>query len=352
MVKVNKPLISFALIFGLSACSGQSFPEAICERVNVTSGGNPVIGVEDMAYDAKTQSLYLSAYDRRAHSKGGIYRLTLDGTATNLTAAPVIENIRPHGIDLTRNAESLILDFIDRQGSKDDRKPVIRSLSWDDTAPDILTEAPPLLDRYLCASNDLVRSEDGTIFITQDHKSCTRKEQRRENIFSPDEGSVAYIDIGRNDVRTVHGTHSFPNGILESKARDRLYIAQTRKKRIVILHDRFKSKFVSTIELNGGPDNLTRDGDVIYASLIPSLIKFSNYQKKPNKPIKSRFSVIVAKKSLTLEIGEKPHNITTYDVPASVISGATIAIKAGEHIWLGAGYDTAIARCTLPESPL
>lgn len=309
-----------------------------------------------MAYDSATQMLYLSAYDRRTHSKGGIYRLPIEDVkaSDNIRVTPVIDNIRPHGIDLTRRDTRLILDFIDRQGTQDNKMPVIRSLSWMDAEPKILKEDRPISDARLCASNDLVRTyeldaDDERIFITQDHKSCTRGAQNRENIFSPNQASVGWINSESPSPTNILTSLSFANGIAFSKNLDVIYVAETRKNRLVVHHPHYFN--TTPIKLSDAPDNLTRNGEDIYAALIPSLIKFSRFQKNPKKRIRSRFVIITPVFPDSEERKEQPATFTTatYDVPASVISGATVAIKAGEHIWLGAAYDTAIARCAQPK---
>jgi len=283
-----RPLISCGLLATLTACGGQSFPEAMCERVKITHDGAPVIGVEDMAYDAPTQTLYLSAYDRRTYSTGGIYRLPIEmaNTATDLDVTAVIDNIRPHGIDLTRTNRALtqkfddvLMSFIERQGTQSDKTPIIRTLSWNDDAPDSLTEVRVITGSEICASNDIVRThrwgDDSAIFVTQDHKNCTLKAQNRENIFSPNKASVGIIDTINHQFRYFLTGLSFANGIVLSKDDQRLYIAETRGKRVTL----FSTKTGETTEksLAGGPDNLTQAGDNIYAALIPSLIKFKRF---------------------------------------------------------------------------
>jgi len=344
---IRRAVISGAALAGLTACGGQSFPEAICKRVNLTDNGQAVLGVEDMAYDAPSQTLYLSAYDRRTHSEGGIYRLAVESEGTDLTVTPIIENIRPHGISLTRYDQGLTLDFIDRTGDKEEMKPVIRTLSWHDETPNLFVESAAYTTAELCASNDLVRVErinpnDALIFVTQDHKACTLKAQKRENILSANQARVVTTRPIANTAETFSTGLAFANGITDSRDGRHIYVAETRAKQVTILsHD--TGEVIGHVKLSGGPDNLTRESDDIYVAIIPSLIKFLGVQKNESKRIKSRFAIIT------------PDNTaTTYDVPASVISGATVAIKAGEYIWLGAGYDTAIARCQLPapsESP-
>ncbi|MEP1231106.1 MAG: hypothetical protein ABJG88_10560 [Litorimonas sp.] len=347
---------------GLTACTSDflkpKFPQAQCTRISLLDNGKAVIGVEDMVYDETAQTLYLSAYDRRTHSSGGIYGLPLANAATAaaLTVTPILTDIHPHGMDLIRDGSKLTLSFIDRQGDENERNPVIRTISWQDETPNSLTEGQSFTGAELCASNNLVRtpnwdSNEAPIYVTQDHKTCTRKAQSRENIFSPNQASMGWINSEIPVPKNVLTDLSFANGIAFSENLDVIYVAETRKKRVVVKHPHYFN--TTPIKLSGGPDNLTRNKDDIYAALIPNLLAYSRFQKKPKKRVKSRFSIITP---TFFPRGDKPRenfatfSTVTYDVPAPVISGASVAVKAGEYIWLGSAYDTAIARCTLLES--
>ena len=379
MVRGLKPLILSALGLTLTACNlgskPQSFPEAICERVNIASNGKAVIGVEDMAYDSVKQTLYLSAYDRRTQSLGGIYSLDMsqNPAALNLSAKPIIDGIRPHGMDITRinnsadlKDDNVFLSFIDRQGDNEAHKPIIQTLSWHDQSPAITTRYKTIINPDICAANDLTRAslyeqstfgqstfgqsafgQSAAIYITQDHKSCTRKAQNRENILSPNRASAGVV-AGKGPIYTPLLTKlSFANGITISEDNQQLYIAETRKKRITLYN--LKTAHIRHIKLAGGPDNLTRDGTDIYAAIIPNLLQFLRFKSGKDKTSPSRFAI--------LSMENKPnssdilaYSIDHYDVPAAIISGATVAVKAGEYIWLGAAYDSAIARCQLPDA--
>jgi len=365
MVRINKPLISTAAAILLSACGvgapQNRFPEADCERVNISRDGKTIVGVEDMAYDGGSNTLYLSAYDRRTGALGGLYRLDLDraSSGTDLNVAPIIDGIRPHGINLTSKNNNLsgepnvYLSFIDRQGDKDAHRPIIRSLSWMDAAPHNINEHLEVIGAEICAANDLARSQfpngQSAIFITQDHKSCTQKAQSRENIFSPNKASVIEFNGESRAFKSVLTGLSFANGIAVSEDNRLLYVAETRKKRLTLFSRQTGQK--TSLPLAGGPDNLTRDGDDIYAALIPNLLQFLRFRKGKDKHAPSRFAIISTPPSAQ-KSDISAYEIKHYDVPASVISGVTVAIKAGEHIWLGAAFDTAIARCALPSEKL
>ena len=358
----------------LTACTGQKFPLADCTRLIVTDGGQQIIGVEDMVYDDRDHQLYLSAYDRRAHAnntskdaiiKGGIYQLSLnqDSLARNLTpdtsitAQALVNNIRPHGLNFTRKDDQIWIDYIERLGSAEHKRPVIKTLSWSakDIAPPYLILPLPILiskGSSLCAANALAvdrntiqgqsnkaaKQELQTIWVTQDHASCTAQTQRRENILSPNKASIARINPDQSvEYKFIDGL-SFANGIAYNPENDQLYAAQTRKKSLSII-DSQDGRVLKIVKLPGGPDNIRLNKDMISVALIPNLLRFLRFQKNTKARIDSRFALI------------NPDNLEmmVYDVPSDILSGATIAIKAGSHIWLGGAYDTAIARCELPK---
>ena len=52
--------------------------------------------------------------------------------------------------------------------------------------------------------------------------------------------------------------------------------------------------------------------------------------------MKSRFAIISSDKS-----------VNTYDVLADILSGATVALRVDESVYLGGAFDEAIAICKL-----
>jgi len=342
MVLIHNAKYGFTCLIisvSLNACAVKTFPNAICERIYVEANNTPVIGVEDMAYDSQNNRLFLSAYDRRSYSDGGIYTLKLDeqSGANSVEVIPILEKIKPHGIDLVISGADMTLALIDKQGEKKDTRPVIRLFQSQPNSVGTYNEVFTISDSQSCASNDLVLTSNESLYISQDHKSCTARAQSRENIFSPNKASVIFADKSERLSTFTNGL-SFANGLVLSADNQELYVAETRKKHIAI-YDTETGQINDVIKLSAGPDNLTQTNGEIYAALIPSLLQFARFQKNSEKRVKSRFSIV-----------KSDRTIATYDIAADIISGATVAIKTDEYIWLGAAYDTAIARCKLPQS--
>ena len=131
---------------------------------------------------------------------------------------------------------------------------------------------------------------------------------------------------------------AYANGIAQtSKA---LYLAETRADRLTLLNlsEQTKTEKLGEISLPGGPDNLTSDETTIIAALHPNLIRYAAFRAGWGPRVKSRFSIISA-----------GNDIKTYDLSADLLSGATVALRARNHIYLGAAFDKGIAACELPE---
>ena len=344
---------------GTYRCShsiAQTYPILNCERIELTYAGKAITGVEDMAYDTVQNAVYISAYDRRSNSEGGLYRFSAPDLKTIeklKTPTPVTQ---PHGLTLTRNDESLSLTVIDRDVS--DPKTLsakIRRFELQDNEPQMFEIPLPQHQTRLCNANNLVSLEnkpDNHIryLITADHKSCSYNGRKRENIFAPRSSHLVQLDTEKsNPIQTVIPKLNFANGIAVapdlSLKKDNIYVAETRKKRLSVFSDTQDGlKLRYHIKLSGGPDNITMaDADYLWVAIHPNLIKFASYRSGWAKHAPSRIA--------HLQINHGGHEYlehNVYDVPSDIISGATVALKAGKHIWLGAAYDTAIARCNLP----
>ena len=66
------------------------------------------------------------------------------------------------------------------------------------------------------------------------------------------------------------------------------------------------------------------------------LIRFAAFRAGWGSRVKSRFAIIAPDKS-----------VKTYDVPANIMSGATVALKVDNSVYLGGAFDNGIAICDL-----
>jgi len=335
---------------GLVICAGlgglafahftkQNFPTLDCERHEIMVGNHQIIGVEDMAFDKVKNTIYLSAYDRRISSAGGIYRFSSpdfsDLKKLEISGLP----LTPHGFDLTRRGSQLSLAVIDRDlSSKREIAAQLRLFKWSDETPEISEVDLDTGNAVLCNANDLISGrESETFFITSDHSSCTYRGRKFENIFNPNRASVLFLDVNRDPVaETRFEELYFANGIANAfRSKSEVIIAETRKKRLSISG--------AHIELPGGPDNITAyedaNGPVLWVALHPNLMSFGAYRAGWKSKSPSRAARV-----------DIDGNIDAYDISAEVISGATTALQVGDRLYLAGAFDAAIASCKLPSS--
>ena len=354
MKRTLKFLLSLALIAGLYIGwlwlrpIGQ-FPELQCEHRALSYDGQPLIGVEDMAYDSKNNQIFISAYDRHTKSSGGIYRWNIthkDAEVSRLDLPNTNPNAYwPHGFDLQQNDTQLRLSIIERDLSQS--RYVNAQISQYSIAEDgTITLSKRLKQKSLCSSNNLITSaiwpynidSSQSFYITQDHQTCHKKEQILADIFNPHSAALLHWQENENETDIIMEKLAYANGITRtSKA---VYLAETRAKRLTLLNvsERTKIERLGDISLPGGPDNLTSDGTSIIVALHPNLIRYAAFRAGWGPRVKSRFSMI-----------STDNDIKTYDLSAELLSGATVALRAKSHIYLGAAFDTGIAVCQLPE---
>ena len=179
----------------LLACKGEvsSPPEysmSQCDRVVLTDGltGEMIIGVEDIAVDWHSDTIFLSAYNRRAVEnsvnrnttdlpQGGVYSLPMKEifdrddnfiAVTSLIApSEVVGGLHPHGIsfDPDRNEVLFINRTYMKRGQTWVMKPTLQSVS---IGADIVAHDTKGAH---CAANNLITSKAGS-YTSFDHEFC------------------------------------------------------------------------------------------------------------------------------------------------------------------------------------
>ena len=321
-----------------------------CERQELTYDGQPVIGVEDMAYDERNEKIYLSAYDRHDGNAGGIYTLNKNNSLKRLLLPNTDPKAYwPHGIHLYHQDNQTRLDVIERDlRVKGQQKARISQYRWNTAEPNDIQLVKRIEDDLLCAANNLtfVASDfnrESAYYITRDHESCGLWRQKWDNVFKPKSSSLLRMPQDNSKLSIVPKNLSYANGVAHHPYSG-VYTSETRKKRVSqqLRNGKIpRGHSAGNVILPGGPDNLTvtPQGDIL-AALHPNLIRFAAFRAGWGPRIKSRFAIIAPNKSFN-----------TYDIPADIMSGATVALKVDNSVYLGGAFDDAIAVCSLPGAP-
>lgn len=352
--------VVFACGFGLAAlaladCAKKADESAVyaadqCRRVALIDkdSGASVRGAEDFAYDSKNNTLYVSAYDRRAAEKaakknaaaipeGGVYKLKVSdllaagegpiAVRSLLPRSDVAGGLRPHGVAYDSNTGEVI--FVNRGYRHADG-------TWKMTAR--LERVGANGESYIgkpvavsCAANDVL-AEENRVLATDDHDACGWR-AGLEDIFARKRGGVSAVGDG-----AVFTGAGYANGIVKTLGGD-ILVATTREKALLVLsekHDALTRE--RKIALPGGPDNLTLgvDGNVIVA-VHPSLMRIG---------LQRRLGMGRAPSRVVKVDPDRGDVRLLFDDPSGrLFAGATVAAETPKALVLGSVVDDGLLVC-------
>ncbi|GJL93914.1 MAG: hypothetical protein DHS20C05_03190 [Hyphococcus sp.] len=339
-------------VFLLAACGGAHTPAKYslsqCSRLGLTDAvsGETIRGVEDFAVDWESQTIFLSAYDRRAVEKaardraetlpqGGIYAVLIDEVfdreKDTLSISPLIAEdkfpggLRPHGISFDADTQELL--FINRSYRQQGRRwimaPNVHRISLQGEAVISLSETTH------CAANNLFKSSD-SIYVSFDHQFCDWRGVF-ENIFGlRQSGFLKQTD----DV--ILSKMKYANGITQISD-EHIFIAATREKKLYKV-DLETGKILYRYKVPGGPDNITigYDDNAITA-LHPSLIKLAMNRKLGIGKAPSRIMKLNPVTDKTIMLFD--------DAKGAFFSAATVGVETERGLIAGSVTDDGILVC-------
>lgn len=328
-----------------------------CRRVELqdTVTGLLVGGIEDVALDPVAPRLILSAYDRRTDEPGGLYGVGIDVLRTpsgrlvqapRLAPAPGGPPLRPHGFAVAPagpdgKAARLAAIIRIRQGDGGHAAQLrFFSLSAAGLAPAGVTLDAP----SLCNANDVEALDQGAAWlVTSDRKACSPVGRLLEDMLGGRNGSVRLVR--ERTLNTVASDIAFANGI--ALAGGTVFVAATRAKAI-LLYDRdallaSRQALTGRWPLKGAPDNLATGSDgAIYIAAHEDLLRYALYRAGLRSSARSyiyRFDP---------QSGAAPDRIGLAGGKGS-LQGATVALRVGDDLVLGAAYDHGLAVCRYPQ---
>lgn len=309
--------------------------------------GAPIIGAEDLAYDAAARRVIISAYDRRrvekearkrAHelTQGGVYALSLDdlkSDATVFTLSSIVAResvaggLRPHGIAFDDARREIT--FVNRSYQKINGEwrmtPRIERAGADGAV--FIGDG----GRPRCSANDVAMIGDRT-FVSFDHASCGWR-GGVEDIASLRVSGVDLADVG-----TVFNGARHANGVAATHERG-LALAATRESAVYLLAEKSEALDVEKrVELPGAPDNLTvsADGSIV-AALYPSLAAIGAQRKLGLGRSASRIVRIDPETGETTLLFEDPQ--------AKFFSAASVAVEEDGALVIGSALDRGVLVC-------
>ena len=319
--------------------------------LKIGTSGTWVTGAEDMALDLETGMLYISAYDRRRQSPGGIYRLPLAALAADKDAFVVSDlsshlgrPLRPHGMYLLKTRNLSLLFVINRVEAGGRRlKPVIER--FEIVGDRMIPIGMPIALPELANANDLIALGRDHLLVTRDRMHSSGLQRFLHDMLNFPGGSVVELHHGRP--RTLIRGLRFANGIAVDH--ERLYVAATRSREIHIfdlaqtLAQGAHVRDGQVMSLGMAPDNLTwGDDGRLYVAGPDSLLALARFRaghiSSDNVGSEVRALNVRPSLSVALSIRERGSHVS---------SGATVAVKYKGHLLLGAAFDAGLTWCKL-----
>ncbi|MCH8081572.1 MAG: hypothetical protein IID52_04225 [Proteobacteria bacterium] len=314
--------------------------------------GEKVVGVEDLDFDPATGTIFLSAYDRRAVAReidegkvttqGGIYTINVSDItdATSLQVTDISRafkeagnEFRPHGFSLGVLDEQKMLMVINRTVQTGDNILIVPKILLFSLYSEKLNLEHSFESKGYCDLYDVV-FKSYEIVATNDLSRCY--DLQNNNL---KRGEL--IPYYENVVPTLISSSDLPNGIAywgESK----LVYSETKNKELIVIDFSnggfdFLYEFIKT---KGFPDNLTVDEtNNLIVAVFPNLIDYFFFMKSwigVNKSPSAAYRISPETYEQTL----------LFKDDGAMISGATVALRAGDYLILGSGWDDHIAICS------
>ena len=311
---------------------------AMCKPVNVFAG------TEDVTIDQKTGMVFVSAADRRVPegetpAQGGIYAFPIDNPdQIRKVSTDGPADFQPHGISLWSgdrgdgtNVTSL---FVINHATTGENHIELFDVEGDGT----LTYFESIQFQDLTSPNDILAVGPSSFYATIDRKYKSGLMASLEAYLALPLASVVYFD-GFEGFTAVEGL-KYANGINMTADGNTVYIAEVLRREIGV-YSRTPAngalKFVKSIELDTGPDNIEMDtdGNLLVAG-HPYIFDF----------LKHASDEAAVSPSQVLKINPNSERIDTVFMDnKGLINAASVGAPYGDKIVIGAVFDGHVLVC-------
>jgi arylesterase/paraoxonase len=296
-------------------------------------------GPEDLQIDHETGLAVIAAHDRRAaNAQGGLHLLDLARPDGQIRPLPHDgpADFRPHGLSLFRRDGVLHVLVVNHPAEGH----TIEAFRIETGAAPRAVHVATFAGDALVSPNDVVAAGPDAFYVSNDHGLRAEWLRPLEDLLGLSLGTVVLHD-GRRFVPVVPGRR-MANGVTLARGGD-LVVAETLGRRVVRFprepgSGRVDLEAPSVVEVPTGPDNLdlAPDGSLWFAA-HPSLWAFLGHARDPE--VRAPWEV------WRLADG-RAERVLAGD--GSRLSAASVAAARGRTLLVGAVFDGALLRCTLP----
>lgn len=299
-------------------------------------------GPEDAELDAATDTLFVSAVDRRDPGAGGdlwswpladpdaeLERVERDGPA----------RFRPHGLSLLRTDTGLFAWVVNHPGDRHTVEGFALEAGEDGwRARHLITVS----GEGLVSPNDVAAVDSTRFYVSNDHGTPGGLARTMEDLLGLDLANVLYFD-GERFTEVVDGL-SYANGVALARGGSELVVAEVFR-RGVTFHDREpvsgRAEAHLLVDLDSGVDNITVAGDgSIWVAGHPRLLDFAAHAGDATK--RSATEVIRIRRT---EGGAVAERVLMDD--GALLSGGSVAVPWRDEVIVGGVFEPRLLRCDL-----
>lgn len=312
--------------------------KGVCQQV----GG--VVGPEDLVIHPDTNMAYISAYDRRAVTKGrpaetGVYAydLNVERPRPRLLVSGPGEDFRPHGLSLytSPNGDDRLFVINHAKGE--------HSIEIYSIEKDRLSHVKTIRDPLLISPNDIVAVGPEQFYVTNDHKHRSGLKRIAEDYLRLSGSNVVYFD-GQHFSIAAEG-FQYANGINVSLDQKTLYLSTTVGKKIHVFKRDIRSGILEKTEVKAfdtGLDNIDIDATgAIWITGHPKLLTFVSHAKDPQLISPSQILKVSRNHFGGFEYEEVYLNL------GEELSAASVAVVKSNRMLVGSVFDAKILDCQL-----
>lgn len=307
-----------------------------------------LLGAEDMEYDAASDTLWISAANRRlipSHRprQGQVFRYHPDRDSAP-QPVPVVglpTDFRPHGMGLWRDASGLRLFMVQHGDAAESVEIFAVEPAGAAGGKPQLRHLRSVMSPSFVSLNDVAPVGPESFYASNDHGGRSPLSLLLEDFFFLSRASVAYFDGAQG--RIVASGLRYSNGITADRGGRLLVVAEALAERVSVFARRPDGGLdkLSTREFGTSVDNFAQDeSGAYYVGAHPVALKFLQHAK--DERVASPSQVLRFVVTPAGEIGE----VTTRLMEdGRALSASSVAVAFGRHLVVGPVFQRGLLVC-------
>lgn len=297
-----------------------------------------VFGPEDMEWDRENNVIYVSSTNRRS-----MYLNTFDKEDGIFVLNPITSEIIRLRVQFDGEFHPLGISLFTQEGKQYlyavNRSPKSKSVELFEVLDSVLIHKHTYINDLLYSPNDVVGDEVGKFYVTNDHGNRSVNGQLVENYLRMPYSYVVYYN-GVKYKKVLQGL-VYANGIQMSNNGKKLYVTHTVGHELIVLDRDLKTgnlREQKKVTIPSGLDNIDVDLEGnIWIAAHPKLLKFGSHKASSESYSPSQV--------FKVEVTDKKYEVhKMYENKGEQISGSSVAVSDGSHVFIGCVFDDKILK--------